>query len=848
MMQLHCHTDYSQLRMLDCFTKVTDLINHTVDMGYKGVAITDHEALGGHVKAIQHVNEGKKKGTIPQDFKLILGNEIYLIDEIKYNEDGKPYCDTPFYHFILQAKDEVGHKQLRELSSLAWSHNWKTGKMERVPTVKADLERIVNKERGHLIAQSACIGGELGQSILNDIDPRGFINWCVGLFGEDFYLEMQPGLTEEQKTVNKKIVELSHELDIKTVITNDVHYLTQDLREIHAAYLNSKSDQERELDNFYEATWMMPIETIHERMDGKVGYEEVEIALQTTIEIGDKIQDFDLYHSQIVPKVNLPTFSLTDSFANSYDICPYIKKFATSDSEYDRYFLYLVEKGWWEKEYTEDLSTEEIKKMMLRINDELGAIWETTIKIEDNVSSYYITALDLINMMWDDSEDGGNSIVGPSRGSVASFYTCYLIGLHQINSYKHGIPWWRHLHKSRPEMPDVDIDSEDMKRARILEATKKKYGYDKVLNICTFKTEGSKSSILTAAKGLGIDYDVSSYIASLIPVKRGKTTDLTTLVYGDPEEDIKPDKNFINECQQYPKLLDCALAIFGSICGRSVHASGLIIFSSPYVDHNAMMKAPSGQPVTQFDMHDSEYMGGLKFDFLTITNLSAEHVCMDELVRFGKIQWQGSLRRTYDKYFHPDVIDYKSPKMWRMASDGEIVNLFQFQTQVGGEAVRKIKPKNLTQLGVANAVMRLSVEGDEEQPINTYVRYKNDINQWYECMKDYHLTSDEIKIVEKYLKSVHGMATMQEEVMEMVMEPKISNFNMQEANKARKGIAKKSKELQDQVKTMFFMRGSELGTSENLLNYVWHEVIGKQLGLNVSSSKTWETHAKVVFA
>ena len=91
MMQLHCHTDYSQLRMLDCFTKVTDLINHTVDMGYKGVAITDHEALGGHVKAIQHVNEGKKKGTIPQDFKLILGNEIYLIAESKYNEDGKPY-------------------------------------------------------------------------------------------------------------------------------------------------------------------------------------------------------------------------------------------------------------------------------------------------------------------------------------------------------------------------------------------------------------------------------------------------------------------------------------------------------------------------------------------------------------------------------------------------------------------------------------------------------------------------------------------------------------------------------------------------------------------------------------
>ena len=117
-------------------------------------------------------------------------------------------------------------------------------------------------------------------------------------------------------------------------------------------------------------------------------------------------------------------------------------------------FLHLIEQGWLEKEWREDLSYEEFHKMLARIDVELKAIWLTSEKINDNVATYYITALDLVNMMWDDSENGGNSLVGVSRGSIAAYYTAYLIGLQQINSLEHNIPYWRHLHESRPEMPD----------------------------------------------------------------------------------------------------------------------------------------------------------------------------------------------------------------------------------------------------------------------------------------------------------------------------------------------------------------------------------------------------------
>ena len=462
--QLHNHTEFSNLRMLDCIIKVEKLIDRAVELGMS-VAITDHEVLSGHVRAIKHVKKGKESGKIPEDFKLILGNEIYLVDEI-LEEDGKKYCPTPYYHFILLAKDEVGHRQLRELSSDAWEQSFNTGKMTRVPTLKSDLERVVRANPGHLIASTACIGGELGKNMLEAMNTGSveaaeksldFASWCRGLFGEDFYLEMQPGQSEEQLYVNQQILALSEIYGIETIITCDTHYLKKEDKEVHAAYLNSRSDEDRETGDFYDYTYMMGEDEIHELMDQQIGKEEVDRALRNTAVIADKVEEYDLYHTQIVPKIELPEFKMEHSFRGAYRICPYIKKFAYSNDKSDRYLLKLIEDGWWEKQYTESLTKDEIKSMMLRINDELGAIWETSEKLNDRVSSYYVTALDIVNMMWDDSNYGGGSLVGTSRGSIASFYISYLINLQQINPLQHNIPWWRHLHASRPEMPDSII-------------------------------------------------------------------------------------------------------------------------------------------------------------------------------------------------------------------------------------------------------------------------------------------------------------------------------------------------------------------------------------------------------
>lgn len=828
---LHSHSEYSNLRLLDSTNKLTKLVDRAIELGLKGIALTDHESVSGHIKAIQRQKQLNKDGI---NFKIILGNEIYLVDSLEGVKDKYQSGVTKFYHFILLAKDKKGAEQIRQISSSAWENSFFTGRMERTPTVKQDLQSIIGDDKGHIIAMTACAGGELAYWILQNNSDKclEFIDWCQDVFlPENFYLEMQPNDSEEQSKINKTIIKISEQLNIPFVITTDAHYLSADQSKVHEAYLNSREDESRETADFYRTCYLMDSNEIHQWMDVQIGKDQVDIALENTNLIGESIEFFDLEHTQVVPKITPPDFEMEHSFSDVYEQCEYIKKFAYSDNIHDRYFLHLIENGWWDKEYNKDLTKEKILEMMQRIDIELKAVWESSIKINDNIASYYISALEIVKMMWNDAD----SLVGPSRGSIAAFYTAYLIGLQQINPMKYDIPYWRHLHESRPEMPDVDIDSEKRRRSTIIECTRKKFGYDKVLNICSFKTEASKSAVITSCRGLGIPSDIAQYLAGLIPVVRGSNTSLSVMVHGDLENDIKPNTEFINECKAYDGLLETAMTIEGLICGRTIHASGVIIFEDSYTELNAMMKAPNGVPITQWNMDDSSYAGGLKYDFLTITNLDAMHKCLDFLLKYEYIEWQGSLKDTYDKYFHPDVLDYESKEMWKMAENLEIVNLFQFQTQVGGQTIQKIKPTSLIELGVANAVMRLMAsEKDAEQPIDTYVRYKNDIQQWYDNMRKYGLNKEEIEILEKYLMTVSGMATMQEEVMRLVMDEKISNFDMVGANKIRKSIAKKKKKLQQEAKESFYKNGRKIGTSQNMLNYVWNECIKPQLGYSFS--------------
>ncbi|MGE8033899.1 PHP domain-containing protein [Lysinibacillus sp. NPDC093692] len=857
--ELHAHTDVSNIRLLDSINSVKELIQTAWDIGLKGLAITDHEALSAHVKAIQTVRELKEKGKIGKDFKLILGNEIYLVNSLEEVRDNYQSGVTKFPHYLLLAKNKEGHEALRILSSKAWENSFYTGTMERVPTVKKDLEAIVKQFPNTLIATTACLGSESSYYILEadkarlegDVQKKQynikklmyFIEWNIELHGKDnFYLELQPSADYEQSTVNKVLIKLARKYGLKLIITNDAHYLRPEDMPIHGAYLNSKQD-ERETDSFYAHTYLHKASEIYAKMS-YLDKGVVKEALKNTMAIGKMICDYTIEGDTIIPVAKLPEFEVAHLFKGGYKKYGYIEKMAHSDNEQDRYLLHLIEKGFKEKIPYREMSKEAFHEVMARINIELEELWEMSIILNQSMASYYVTVAKIIELIWGDDcgeasrEEG--SIVGAGRGSAVAFLINYLTDVTQVNPMLYGIevPHWRHLHKSKPDISalDIDIDVTSTKKGFLFDRMRDFFGKKQVIQVCTFGTEKAKSAVQTACRGLSIDRDVGLYIASLIPVERGDMWPLKDCLYGNEEKGRKPIKQLIDEIDMYPRLRETALKIEGLINKRSIHAGGVLVLNEEYTKMNAMMKAPNGTPITQFNLNDSQACGAIKFDILTIEGNDKIQECMELLLKYGEIEWQGTLRKTFHKYFHPEIIDKSNPELFKMIGEDKIVDLFQFSTQLGQAVIKKAQPRSLIELVSLNSIMRLMSEG-EEQPIDTFIRYKNDINLWYEEMRQHGLTKKEVAIFEKYLKALNGVADTQEAVMLMAMDENIAGFTVKEANYLRKGIAKKKADVQEEVKQKLFLWGRERGTRDEVIDYLWLQ-ISRMLGYAFSIPHT----------
>ncbi|MGL4572739.1 MAG: PHP domain-containing protein [Clostridium sp.] len=825
---IHTHQEDSNNRLLDCTNRIPQLVDYSKGhCNLLGFAVTDHDSLSGHINAIQINKQLKKDGD--EEFKIALGNEIYLVnslEEVRDNYVGGGV--TKFPHFILVAKDEIGHEAIRELSTRAWSTSF-TKVMRRVCTTKQHLAEIClnPKYKGHLISSSACLGNEIAiefrkhlegdREAMSRLDK--FVQACKYIFEEDYYLELQPSFNEEQIEYNKFLLEYGKSKGIKCIVSTDAHYLNKSYEALHSAFLNSK-DGERELGDFYSSTYLMSPLELWDYFKDYLTIEQLSEMLDNTVEIYNKIKFFDLSHPTNVPSVTIPPFSIDNCLLKQYGSSyKYINKFINSNDLIDRYLIFKLNEGM--GIYKQTYGIDEME----RINYELEHMWEISEELKSRLSGYYLLTQEIMELAWT------ISLCGIGRGSTAGFYCSYLLGIAQMNPMLHkDLKPWRHIHKEKISYADVDSDYEPDKKPLIIEKLKEKYGEERVLVISTAKTLSSKSSILTVARGLGINNDIASGITSLIPYERGKNWCVSDCLYGNEEKDRKPVQGFKKYLEEYPLLFQYAMQLEGLKTNISSHASGVYIYDDSFVrERNSLMKTPSGESVTAYTMEDSDYVGGLKIDFLVIDALSKIRSCMDLLLEDGKIEWQGTLKDTYNKYLHPDNITLEGDKLFKPIYDGTVTNAFQYETPLGQSVLKKIKPNNLYELSNANAVMRLASKSTE-QPLDKYVRYRQDINEWYKDMNKYGLNSDEISILESYLLDRYGICEVQEVLMEMCMSDKISNFTFGEADGIRKGLSKGKPKLIEKGKELFYSKGQTNGCRKVFLDYIWEEQFSMSFG------------------
>lgn len=794
-------------------------------MGMSGIAITDHECLSAHMEVNQYSKEIKEKYP---DFKIALGNEIYLTEDRSLGQK--------YYHFILIAKDKTGHKALRELSSEAWLNSYVDRGMERVPTLKEDLFNIMSKYRGHVIATTACLGGELSTHALamsnaenvQDIETAKyhydiiikFIEYCLDIFGEDFYIECAPGSSKDQVDANKKLLKIAKAYNIKMVVGTDAHYLVKEDRFIHKAYLNSKGG-EREVDSFYEFSRLMEYEEVIELLTLSMSEDEAIQICKNTLDIQNKIEDYSLEHTQIIPKVEVKDYPKT-SLNSKFEI---IEGLLNSEEIQERYWineclLMLKEKDLFNDEYLE------------RIEIEADIIKYIGEKLNDCLFAYFNTFKHYIDLFWK-----CGSIVGPGRGSATGFLSNYLLGITQLDPIRWGLPHWRFLSKGRINLPDIDIDLAPSKRPAIFKAIREERGDLGLVQVATFGTEGTKSAILTACRGYcneeypdGIDVDQAQYMSSLIPQERGFLWELSDVVYGNPDKDRKPVHVFNREVNKYPGLLQIIERIVGIINKRSSHASGVILYDKDPYATASFMRTPGGDVITCYDLGDAESAGDTKYDFL-VTEISDKIIKCFDLLKEDNVIEDLNLRDLYNKYIHPEIIDTTDSRIWNHLAAGDIMDVFQFCTGVGLAIAKKLRPQNPMEMTSANAMMRLMSEKGKESQQDRYIRIKNSgLDIFDNEMSVAGFSEDQKSIMHKHCDQFYGCCAIQEQMMELLME--MADFSLEDADYARKVVAKKKMKEIPNLRKMVF----ENFTDSKVADYFWENVIAPQLGYAFSKN------------
>ena len=820
---LHIHSEYSTalLGFTDSIIRIPKALQWCYDNGLRGMSLTDHEGVSGFIEMEQAVD----KMNIDRPFQHVFGNEIYMLSE-KENALHEIEGQRPTYwHFLLNCLDEKGVHQLYELSSRAWLRSYMFRGLRRRPTFYSDIEEIIGKEPGHVIGSSACLGGYLPHLILegNFNKAKRFINWCVKVFGEgNFFLECQPCLedNEEQITVNKALWALHEEMNVPIIVTTDAHYMEEKDKEIHKAYLNSKDGGDtREADAFYATAHLFTPKELRNALHICFDDEQIDVLFQTTNEIADRVETFSLKKTTQVPALpSLPSFHITHQYQPYYSKYKFIDYYANSQDPYEQYYYYQVEHGLSEYQKTHDIN---IDKYLKQIDTEmeqvkgLGDIFD-----HQRMCDYFTVVQKVIDLIWSD----GDSIVGIGRGSAGCYVTNKLLGITGIDPLEEGLadfyPWWRFCSTARSDsIFDIDIDIQSFKKERVIKAIKEYFGERRVCQVVTWGRLSARTAIERACRGLGISNDVAGYLRSLVPVKRGSVYSLNDCLNGNEAKGREKVSGFANELNKYPGLLETALAFEGLIISSGVHAGALNVLKSDFTDTGALMVSSNGAIINQYDLHHGEYGGQLKFDLLSIDALECIRSCLDTLVQNGKMEWKGNLRDTYNYYLSYDVLEKDNKEMWDLLPT--MTNAFQYDTRAGKEALRKIGAQNLTELTLANGLMRLAVP-DGEQPMDKYVRYRKDINEWYADMTEYGIDDSEQEIFKRLLSKYNGVLISQEQMMIILMDKEVCNFTLKEADKARKAVAKKNPQALAETEERLYKKGAECGRSKAFLDYLWN--------------------------
>lgn len=723
---LHVHSDYS---LLDSCCKLDSLIAKAKSLNMPALALTDHGNMFG-VLNFEHICHAN--GINP-----IVGCEFYVGDD--HTKQEKTKYGKHNYHLILLCENETGYKNMSWLCSNANTEGQYFGKP------RIDFEMLKERHEG-LICLTACIAGELPQTLINDTEEAAeeLILKYKNLFGPDhYYIELQDHGLPEQKEINPKLIKLAKKLDVPLVVTNDIHYMEKEDAEAQDAlrcigFKQLLSDRDRQTMGDGRTEWYFKTEEEMRQL-----FPDLPEAYENTIKIANMCNLTIHQYSTPELKNCLPRFELPEQFQKHED---YTKN-------QDDYVRYIVEKGL-RMRYPE--ITPEIRD---RAEYELGIIFKM------GFSGYFLIVWEFINWAKEHKKP-----IGPGRGSGAGSLVAYSMTITDIDPFRFGLIFERFLNPERVSMPDFDIDMDFDYRQDIIEHTRQLYGEEQVGHIVTFGTLKPKQCIADVGRVLNIPLSEVNILKSCIPDSpKAKLKD----AFAEPTEKFPDGGKLIpfKDDPRYQKLFELARKLEGVNRNTGLHASGMVISLTPLPDWAPIFKDPkTGEVGVQYTMDIIEPCGLVKFDYLGLKTLSLIRYAENIINKHKKIE---------APEFDCSKVSESDPKTFELFQRGDSVAVFQFESPGMQKILREFKPEKLEDLVALNALYRPG-------PMDYIPNYID--GKWKP--ETIHYPDP---CLEGILKETYGVMVYQEQVMQVSQ--KIAGFSLGGADMLRRAMGKKKPEV-----------------------------------------------------
>jgi DNA polymerase-3 subunit alpha len=703
---LHVHTEYS---LLDGFSKIPQLIERAKQLEMPAMAITDHGALYG---VIEFFNAAKEAGIHP-----VIGVEAYLASRGMLDRD--PEADKKSFHMLLLAENMTGYQNLLKIASAAQLEGF-----YYFPRVDRDF--LAAHSEG-LIATTGCLSAEVPRAILRDNLPeaKARLDWYYEVFGRDnFYFELQHHQIPELHAVNKTLRELGDHYQARYVATNDVHYVNQADARLQDILLCVQ-------------TGTLVTDPRRMRMSGSDFYlrseqemqslfAEVPESLSNTLLIAKRCQ-VDLARTGY----HLPKFEVPESYTTT------------------SYLRELCEAGL-QRRIGDQAKSLEVRE---RLEYELGVIDKM------GFNAYFLIVWDLCR--YAKEQDIWYNARGSAEGSMVAFG----LDITLLNPLDHGLIFERFLNIDRVSMPDIDLDFQDDKRARMMEYCTHKYGEKMVAAIITFNKLKARAAVRDVGRVLDVPLSEVDRVAKLIPNIPGKPVTIAEALETQPDFAAEyKGKTYVKE------LIDTAQQMEGVIRGAGTHAAGVVIADKPIIEY-VPLNRPTGanaedtpiKVLTQFEMSTLDSLGLLKIDFLGLTTLTImERACALINARHGV---------KHDLYNIP----LDDPATFELLGRGETAGVFQFEGAGMRRWMMAMKP---TTLAHAVAMVALFRPGPMEF-----------IPKYVDRMHGKEPVTYAHPALEKIFAETYGIAVYQEQLMSAVMQ--VAGYTAAEADDLRKAIAKK---------------------------------------------------------